>query len=178
MQHLELVCDIAQKFNNRYQIEVFKIPKPIVSESRVKSLRNPLVKMSKSDPQKDSCIFLEDTPELIKQKILRAVTDSDDGIQFDQVNRPGISSLITLLALLQDISPQKVTENYKNDQSFFKFKTDLADILIEMLEPIRRKYIDLVKNLDYVEALLTTGAEKARSIAARNLSFVKDIVFK
>ena len=105
-QHLELTRDIAQRFNNIYG-DVFTVPEPYIGKigSRVMSLQEPTSKMSKSDSE-DTYISMLDTPDNIRRKIKRAVTDSEADIRFDTKNKPGVSNLLSIAAALTG-SPSK-----------------------------------------------------------------------
>ena len=173
-----MASDLARKFNCKYETDIFSVPQPIVATTRIRSLKNPLSKMSKSDPHQDACIFLTDDPDTIRRKISRAVTDSSSCIAFDEVNRPGISALITLFALAIDAPVEQVVAMYSSETKFSRFKSDLADVLIEMFLPIRMKYNVIIQDLTDVEKILLEGAELARTIAHSTLENVKRIVMQ
>ena len=177
-QHLELAADLARKWNQHFDADIFTVPQAVLSTTRVKSLRDPSRKMSKSDGTLDACIFVTDSPEAIQRKVLRAVTDSSDGIMFDEKNRPGISALITLFALASNTPIEQIVAAYSTEMRFAKFKADLADVLIHLLSPVRARFAEIQQNLDQVERLLLSGAEAARSIARPTLEQVKRIVMK
>jgi tryptophanyl-tRNA synthetase len=159
-------------------MDIFSVPRPVVATTRIKSLKNPLCKMSKSDPHQDACIFLTDDPDTVRRKIFRAVTDSSNCIAFDEIDRPGISALITLFALAIDAPVEQVAAMYSSETRFLKFKSDLADVLIEMLSPIRMRYNAIIQDLTGVEKILSEGAEVARIIAHSTLENVKKTIMQ
>lgn len=103
-QHLQLAMSLAKLFNHRFG-KTFPIIRPLIADdtsSRIKSLRDPTKKMSKSDPDKRSCIMITDTPEVIKEKLKKAVTDCTSAVTFDPVGRPGVSNLLTMHSMVKE----------------------------------------------------------------------------
>ncbi|MGB9608814.1 MAG: tryptophan--tRNA ligase [Minisyncoccia bacterium] len=170
LQHLELSRDIARIFNSRFG-KTFKEPKAILTKiPRVMSLNNPHKKMSKTLPQ--GCLYLSDSPEIIKQKIKSAVTDSESTIGYDPENRPGISNLILIYSEFALASPEKIVKQFKN-KGYFEFKNSLAELIISKLKPIQEKRIKLLKNKKEVLKILESGAKKAGKIANINFKKIK-----
>jgi tryptophanyl-tRNA synthetase len=137
------------------------------------SLRDPLKKMSKSDKDtKSSTLFLTDSPDVIRQKINRAVTDSLPGITFDRQRRPGLCNLIEIMAGISDRTPQQVEEAYRDKMGVMctgQFKQELTELLIEHLTPIQREMVRLnSKEGGLVDAILASGAKEANQIAEEN----------
>lgn len=172
-QHIELARDIARRFNNRFG-ETFLLPKEkIVKDgARIMSITDPLKKMSKSDANKNSSILLFDSEEDIRKKIKSAVTDTYKTIKYDKVKRPGISNLLTIYALLQETDVKKV-EKEMQGKTYKAFKEELAELLVEKLEPFRRKREELISREVYVREILNQGERKARSIAESKMSEVR-----
>lgn len=171
-QHLQLARTLAQKFNTIYG-EVFDIPEPYIIEcgSRIMSLQNPNIKMSKSDPNTKSTIFLTDTNDAIVDKIKRAVTDSGNTIQYDKVNRPSISNLMEIYACCTTKSLPTIEDEFSG-KMYGDFKKSLSDKLIEVIEPIRNNYNGYIKNQDYLKAILLKGRDKAKINAQFRMSLV------
>jgi len=169
-QHLELTQDIVRRFNNRFG-RILGFPKMIIPQNgaRIMSLTNPLRKMSKSEP--DGCIFLSDSPEIIKEKIKKAVTDTEKQINFDFQKRPALANLLTIYALSQD---KKIAELELNKfEGHAQFKEALSQSLIKKLEPIREKRKELEQKPEYIEKVLQEGREKAQKIATEKIKEIK-----
>lgn len=171
-QHLELTRDIAQRFNNRYG-DTFVIPEPMILKhgSRIMSLTDPTKKMSKSDNDQFNRINLLDEASIIKKKIMRAVTDSENEIRYDWENKPGISNLITLYSLFADISIEDTEKRFKG-QGYGTLKKELVEVMVEKLSKIQDNYRNLDKS--YIMNILADGAQKAQSIADNTLNNVKE----
>ncbi len=172
-QHIELTKSIAKKFNN-YFGNTFTIPQAQIPKhgARIMSLSDPKKKMSKSDRQ-ESYISLFDTPSEIKQKISRAVTDTGKEISYDISKKPGISNMITIYTVFSGKTIKEV-EKEMADKSYKQFKQSLSDLLIEKLEPFRRKRNELMTREVYVQEILKKGADKARIIAQKKMIDVRD----
>ncbi len=175
-QHVEFTRDLAQRFNSHYGQEVFTIPEAQIREvgARIMSLENPTNKMSKSDPNPNSRINLLDDPKTIKQKIARATTDSLRLIAFDP-ERPGITNLLTIYQLLTGQSQQEIAAEFAG-KGYGDFKAALTDRLVATLEPIQRRYYELMNDPATLENILKQGAEQVRPMAAATLQHVKDVI--
>ncbi len=169
-QHVEICRDIAQRFNNLYG-ETFKIPQPLINKNgaKIMNLQEPNKKMSKSD--ESGTIFLLDEPNVIMNKIKKSVTDSDNKIIYSE-DKPGISNLLEIYCCCKNISISEA-ENLFADKNYGQFKICVAKAIIELLEPIQKKYKELEQNKDYVDALIKSGMEKASRIAYKKLEKVK-----
>ncbi len=174
-QHVEICRDIAERVNKRYETEVFKIPKFTTNEAatRIMSLTDPTVKMSKSDANPKSRIELLDTPEVIRKKLAGAVTDSENKIHFDKENKPGISNLLNILSVCTDTKISELEKKYKG-VSYGDFKKDVAEVVISLLTPFQDKYHALSD--DYVVEVLRDGASQVAPKAAETLQKVKETV--
>lgn len=168
-QHLEFTRDVAIRFNSRYG-EVLKVPEHRIPEAgaRIMDLQHPENKMSKSADSPMGTVLLTDPPADIERKFKRAVTDNDAEVRYDPVNKPGVSNLLTVLAVCTDTDPDKVAENYTQ---YGPLKADAAAALIEMLRPIqeRRAQLDPASTAE----LLHIGSTKARDIAATVMDRVR-----
>ena len=139
------------------------------------SLRNPLQKMSKSDNQELSRISLSDPPDKIRNTVRKAVTDSVGEISYDPTERPAVSNLVSIYATVTGLSHEDVCTKYQGKQTV-DLKDELADVLIEKITPIQKEMTHLEQNPDYVDQVLCEGAEKAKELANRSLTEVKELL--
>jgi tryptophanyl-tRNA synthetase len=168
-QHLELARDIATKFNNDYEREVFTLPQPLISKAapRIMSLRDGASKMSKSNPSEMSLVKLIDSDEVIAEKFRKAKTDPDvlpetlDGLE----GRAEARNLVTIYAAMSDREPADVLAQFAG-KGFGAFKPELADLAVATLGPIRERLTRLLDDRGEVGRILERGAEKARDLAA------------
>ncbi|XP_067301089.1 tryptophan--tRNA ligase, mitochondrial [Pseudorasbora parva] len=175
IQHLELAQDLARIFNNQYG-EFFPEPRALLSVTRkVKSLRDPTSKMSKSDPQKLSTIFLNDTPDDIVFKIRRAVTDLTSEVTYEPESRPGVSNLISMHAAVSTQSVEEVVQ-LAEGMDTGEYKKLVAEAIVQKLQPIRLEIQRLRDDRGYLESLLAKGAEKARSLAVPVMTEVRKLL--
>ena len=167
-QHLELARNIAQRFNNQYS-DTFPIPEPYIPEtgSRIMSLQDPDKKMSKSDDNDNNILGLLDPPDMIVKKIKRAVTDSGSTIQYDE-DRPGLANLLNIYSALSGDSIKDIESKFEG-KMYSEFKKDLAEIVVESLNPIQNKYNELINDKAYLTEVLSEGAEKASRIAFKTI---------
>lgn len=167
-QHLELTRDIAERFNSAYS-PTFKIPDPYIPKegAKIMDLQDPTKKMSKSSDNPNSYIFIMDTPEVIRKKISRAVTDSLGTVKYSD-DQPGVKNLMTILSVIKGITPEEIERKYEG-QGYAQFKQDVAEAIVEELSPIQEKVKELTSNKEYLEAIYKKGAEKANYIANKTL---------
>ena len=167
-QHLELSRNIAQRFNHNYS-DTFTVPEPFISKlgARVMSLQDPTKKMSKSDPNEKSIIFLNDKDDVIKSKIRRAVTDSGTEIKYDET-KPGITNLISLYSIATNKTFAEIEQEFVG-VGYGDFKAAVADAMALYLAPIREKYEETRRNEKLLKEILTIGAEKASAQARKTL---------
>ncbi|WP_025725458.1 tryptophan--tRNA ligase [Acholeplasma granularum] len=173
VQHLELTQTLAERFNSQYG-DTFVVPKPYITKvgAKIKDLQDPTKKMSKSnDLSVKSYILLSDNLNQIKNKIKSAVTDSDTSIYFDEVNKPGISNLLTIYSALTNLSIEEIVEKYKNETSYAGFKIDLAEIVASHIGNIQTKYNELIAS-NTLDEILDQGAMKAKMFASRKMAKV------
>ena len=171
-QHLELTRDIAQRFNGVYG-DVFTVPEGYFGKvgSRIMSLQEPTRKMSKSDPE-DTYIALLDPPDVIRRKVKRAVTDSDAEIRFDPANKPGVSNLLSIIAALNDQTPDQVAAELQG-QGYGKLKERVADCVIATLEPMQAEHKRLMADKGYLQGVLDENAQIANKMAMKTLRKVQ-----
>ncbi|MBN2857025.1 MAG: tryptophan--tRNA ligase [Candidatus Delongbacteria bacterium] len=172
-QHVELTRDIAIRFNHRYS-DTFTVPEPVIPKTgaRIMDLQDPLSKMGKSDSGETGRIALIDDPNVISKRIKSAVTDSGTEIIFsDKEEKAGIRNLLTIYSNLTDTAVPELEQKYAG-KGYGDFKKDLAEIVVESLRPIKSTHDDLMKNKDYLESVLRSGAEKAQAKAWKILNKV------
>ena len=171
-QHIELTRTIAKKFNNQFG-ETFKVPKALILESSAKimSLQNPKRKMAKSPPPQ-TYISLFDEPEVLKKKIMAAVTDTGKGIKYDPAKKPGISNLLTIYSLFSQKPIKEIEKKFKG-KGYEAFKKSLVKLLIDSFEPFRKKRKELLAREVYVKEVLDQGAKKARISAQFTIEKVR-----
>ena len=174
-QHVELCRDLVHRFNNRYNKEVFKMPEPIIPKvgARIMSLSDPTRKMSKSDPKGD--IFLKDDLNVVRKKIMSAVTDLGSDIYYDPENKPGISNLIQIYASLKDISIEETENIFKDCHKYGEFKKAVADVVVDVLAPFQEKYKEVLAS-GKIDEILDEGAKRASYIANKTSNKVKKTV--
>jgi tryptophanyl-tRNA synthetase len=169
LQHLELTRTIVRKFNARFG-KTFIEPKPILTKSsRLMSLNHPQKKMSKSEPL--GCLFLDDAPEVIQEKIKHAVTDSESEIKYDKVNKPGISNLLQIYSELNEIPISGVEKKFKG-ASYQEFKQAVAQTIINYFDNFRKIKQSILKDQKFIRDLKTNN-QKAQIIAHQKLLKVK-----
>ncbi|KAG5681781.1 hypothetical protein PVAND_011189 [Polypedilum vanderplanki] len=171
IQHIQLAQSLTKNFNHRFG-PTFPTCEPMISEdlsSRIKSLRDPTKKMSKSDPDPKSCVMLTDSPDQITSKIKKAVTDFTSAVTFDPQNRQGVANLLTIHSLASNKSIEQICdESQRLDTGQYKFK--VAEAIIEHFNPIRLKIDDYLKNPDYLWSILDIGNEKAQEVAEKTMN--------
>jgi tryptophanyl-tRNA synthetase len=142
------------------------MPEPLIQgvATRVMSLRDGTKKMSKSDESDASRINMTDSPDLIIKKLKKSKTDSIAEITYDQAARPEVSNLINIYSALTKESQEIIVNKY-DGQGFAKFKLDLADVIIEKLDPINQEYQKIIQDKAYIKNVLSEGAAKARLTA-------------
>ena len=178
-QHLELARDIAQKFNNDFGVDFFPVVEPLIfgEATRVMSLRDGSKKMSKSDPSDQSRITLTDDADAIAKKVRKAKTDPDalptskDGF----AGRPEAANLMGIYAALAGQDLAQVIQDHGGHQ-FSQFKQDLADLMVDKLQPITAEMRRLTADPGYIDGVLRRGAEKARALSEPIMAEVHDIV--
>lgn len=171
-QHVELARTIAKKFNQKFG-KAFDEPKAILPKegAKIMSLTNPKKKMSKSDEPK-SYISLFDEPEEITKKIMSAETDSGKDIIYNVTKKPGISNLLLIYSLLTGKPTKEIEKEFKG-KGYGEFKKSLAKVVINYLEPFRRKQKELQTRDVYVQEILNKGASRAKIIAENTMQEVR-----
>ncbi|MER6175337.1 tryptophan--tRNA ligase [Streptosporangium sp. NPDC001681] len=162
-QHVELARDIAQRFNTRYN-PTFTIPRAVNPPvaARIMDLASPGDKMSKSAPSTAGVLRLLDEPDVLRRKVMRAVTDTDSVVSYDPDRKPGISNLLAILAACTGDEPQRLAGRFNR---YGELKKTVADTVVATLAPIRDRYLRLAEDPQHVQAVLRAGADRARGLA-------------
>ncbi|MGC9442103.1 tryptophan--tRNA ligase [Streptomyces sp. WG5] len=162
-QHVELARDLAVRFNQRYG-HTFVVPRatsPAVA-ARVMNLQEPASKMGKSDDVGPGIVYLLDEPDVVRKKVMRAVTDSGHEVVYDREARPGLANLLEILAACTGRGPAELAGGY---DSYGTLKKDTAEAVVEVLRPVQERHKELCADPGHVEGVLREGAGKARGMA-------------
>ncbi|XP_051055012.1 tryptophan--tRNA ligase, mitochondrial isoform X1 [Phodopus roborovskii] len=175
VQHMELVQDLARSFNKKYG-EFFPLPKSILTPmKKVKSLRDPSVKMSKSDPDKLATVGITDSPEEIVQKFRKAVTDFTSEVTYEPDSRAGVSNMVAIHAAVSGLSVEEVVRSSAGMDTA-RYKLLVADAVIEKFAPIRSEIEKLKMDKDHLKKVLLVGSAKAKELACPVFEEVKKLV--
>ncbi|OGI25172.1 MAG: tryptophan--tRNA ligase [Candidatus Moranbacteria bacterium RBG_13_45_13] len=171
IQHVEFAKEIAGRFNSNFG-ETFVIPEPrVIKEGmRIMGLDDPEKKMSKSATSEYNYIALTDDPDIVREKIKLAVTDSGKEIKYSE-KKPAIRNLINIYALLDNAKPKEIEESYRG-KGYAEFKKDLAEIIVDFLKPFQEKY-DEIDDRE-VAGILERGAKEAKKMAKEKMEAVKE----
>lgn len=173
-QHIELTRDIAEKFNKTFG-EVFKLPNPHIQKetARIMSLQNPNSKMSKSDVDPLGTINILDGEDQIREKVKKAVTDSESAVHKEK-HAEGLGAMGNLITVYSALSNDTYAEAVGNlhGMAYSQFKTNLADLIINTLAPIQKKYKELTEDKTYLRKVLDEGREFA---VAKSSEVVADV---
>jgi len=175
-EHLELMRDVADRFNRRFG-EVFVVPEhriPAVG-ARIADLQDPTRKMSTTGSSEAGTVYVLDEPAAIVKKFRRAVTDSGTEIVRGE-DKAGITNLIEIYAAVRRTTPEAVEAEFADAQGYGQFKTAVGEAVAEHLAPVRKRYAELRTDEDALEDLLAAGAAKARAIASGTLARVRDVM--
>lgn len=169
-QHLEITRDIAIRMNNLYG-NVFVVPEAYIPKqgAKIMSLQEPSKKMSKSDENQNNVIYLLDEPNVIKNKIKRAITDLDNRVTFDEQEKPGISNLLSIYSSATGKSIEQLVNEF-DGSGYGDFKKNVSDAIIESILPIQNRFRQLSDNSDYIENIIKVHAQKANNIASKTIS--------
>ena len=182
-QHLELCRDICERFNRLFG-QLFPLPENIALSDddsyrvckRVMSLQDGRKKMSKSDASRLSCINMIDSPDIIRQKIRKAKTDSLGKVAYDPVNRPEVANLLRIYSAIEGIDVKKAPQLFTDD-NMFSFKEKVSNKLIDRVCPIGEQALDLCeKEEDRLLEVIDSGANKANKVAEQTMRQMKERV--
>jgi len=169
-QHVEITRDVAIRFNHRFG-DTLVIPEAVTPKvgARVMDLQDPTSKMSKSSDSDAGCIMMLDDPKAIMKKFKRAVTDSESDVYYDVKAKPGVSSLLDILAAASGGDAEKLAAQY---QQYGPLKNDAGEAIVAMLEPIQARYYELIDDKAELARLLRVGADRARTVASATVARV------
>lgn len=174
VQHIQLTQHLAKIFNNKYQ-KIFPIPVPVTDDmcSKIKALRQPDKKMSKSDKIFKNRVEITDDPDIIVERIKKALTDFTSAVTFEPEKRPGVSNLINIHSLCTGKSPDVIcNENSGLDTG--QYKLVVAEAVVEYLKPLQEKIALYQKDPGYITEVLKKGSEKAVEVAVKTVKEVKE----
>jgi tryptophanyl-tRNA synthetase len=176
-QHVELMRDIAIRFNARYGggEDVLVVPEHRIPENgaRIMDLQDPTSKMSTTGGTAQGTVYVLDEPDAIVKKLKSAVTDSGREIERSP-QKPGVSNLIDILAVARDLTPEQIEADMREARGYGDLKLATAEAVVEMLTPVRERYVELRADEASLEEVLAAGAAHARSIAAETLADVRE----
>lgn len=173
-QHVELARDIATRFNKEFG-DVFIVPQAVIKKegARIMSLQDPTKKMSKSDPNQNNCIALLEDIDGAKKKIMRSVTDSGSDVIYDPINKPALSNLLTIYAILGNRQIKRLERDYIG-KGYGDFKKDLAEVVENFLTDFQNKFNKISD--EQVLEILEAGRIKVQAIAQKKLEEVKKLI--
>jgi tryptophanyl-tRNA synthetase len=172
-QHVELMREIARRFNERFA-EILVVPEARIPEvgARIMDLQQPESKMATTGGTEPGTVFALDEPDEVRKKFRSAVTDSGSDI-VRAPDKPGISNLIEILAVVRDASPEEIEREFV-DSGYGDFKAAVAEEVVDYLGAARARYAELRPDPAALESALETGADKARAIASETVAEVRD----
>jgi tryptophanyl-tRNA synthetase len=172
-QHLELTRDLAMRFNSRFG-ETFTVPEAHILKETAKiyDLQNPTAKMSKSNEPKGTINIMDDSSVTVK-KIKGSVTDTDSEIRFDAEKKPGVSNLLGIYSAVSGKSIKDLEAAFAG-KGYGDLKTEVAEAVISLIEPIRKRATELLENTDELDRLLASGSARANELAEATLASVYD----
>lgn len=174
VQHVELARDIAKRFNTQFG-PTFVLPKAVVNKSgaRIMGLQNPLKKMSKSDDNPNDTIYMLDSVEVAKKKIMRAMTDSGSEVIYDKKGKPAVSNLMDIYSYLGNINIKEIEKKYTG-KGYGDFKKGVAEAVATFLKDFQDRYNALSD--EKVKEILEEGAKQARAITAKKMEQVRKLI--
>jgi len=166
-QHVELARDIAVRFNSRYG-RTFTVPRAVNPPiaARLKDLASPMDKMSKSSASTAGVLLLLDNKEALRNKVMRAVTDTGNEVLYDPERKPGVSNLLDILAACTGGDPRELSGHFDR---YGELKAAVADAVIDTIVPIRKRYDSYSAHPNYIRTVLRGGAAQARGLAEEKL---------
>ena len=176
LQHIEIARDIAERVNGIYG-DIFTVPKGVLTKvgAKVMSLQDPLANISKSDPNPKAYISVLDDDATIMKKFKSAVTDSETEIRFDPEKKPGVSNLITIMAVAQHKSVDEVVKDF-DGLMYGHLKVRTGEAVCEMLRPMKEEYNRLINDEAYLLQCAREGAQRAQVIAEETLNRFKKAI--
>jgi tryptophanyl-tRNA synthetase len=176
-EHLELMRDVARRFNTRFGggEDVLVVPEHRIPPvgARIMDLQEPTRKMSTTGAGEEGTVYVLDEPDAIAHKIRRAVTDSGTEIR-RAPDKPGVTNLIEILAAARERAPEEIEDEMREARGYGDLKTAVEAAVLEMMRPVGERYGELRADEGALESVLERGAERARSIAAATLADVRE----
>ena len=174
-QHVELARDIAIRFNNKYG-EALKVPNCLMTKAgtKIKDLKDPIKKMSKSGENPQGIIGMLDSEEVIRKKIMGATTDSETKVAFDEVNKPGISNLLNIASAITKKAISEIEKDFV-DKNYGEFKKYVAQVVIDELLPVQKRYHELI-NSGELDKILDEGIAVSSKIAKEKYDRMKHLM--
>lgn len=171
-QHVEIARDIANRFNNKYG-DTFVLPNVYINENaiKIKDLKNSNKKMSKSEENPQGVISMFDSPELIKEKIMKATTDSENIIKYDKDKKIGISNLLNIASLISGKTINELEHEF-SQKNYGEFKKYVADITANHISLIQKRYNQIIDSKE-LDEILNDGIKKSREIAKEKYEIMK-----
>ena len=172
-QHLELTRDLAMRFNSRFG-DTFTVPEAHILKETAKiyDLQNPTAKMSKSNEPKGTINIMDETSVTVK-KIKGSVTDTDNEIRFDVEGKPGVSNLLGIYSAVSGKSVKELESTFAG-KGYGDLKSEVADAVVSVIEPIRTRAAELLEDTKELDSLLASGADRANELAEKTLASVYD----
>jgi tryptophanyl-tRNA synthetase len=175
-EHLELMRDVARRFNARFGDgeEVLRVPEHRIPDvgARIMDLQDPTTKMSTTGASEQGAVYVLDEPQAIERKFKSAVTDSGSEVRRAD-EKPGISNLIEILAAVRGAQPAQVESEFA-EAGYGEFKAAVAGAVVDYLAPVRERYEQLRSDARELERVLEGGAARACAIAAQTLEDVRE----
>jgi tryptophanyl-tRNA synthetase len=171
-QHIELARDVAERFNSRYG-KTFTVPRGVFPEvgARIMDLQEPTKKMSTTGGTEQGTVLVLDEPDAIRKKFKTAVTDSGREIRYAPDEKPGVSNLLEIFAVVTDRSIPEVERDY-DGRGYGDLKGDVGEAVVELFRPVQERYAELRADEGELRRLLQVGAEKAREVSAPTLELM------
>jgi tryptophanyl-tRNA synthetase len=175
-QHVELMRDIAERFNARFGggREVLVVPEHRIPEvgARIMDLQDPTSRMSTTASSEQGAVYILDPPEAVAKKVRSAVTDSGTGVA-RAPDKPGISNLIDVLAVIRGVGPDEIEREF-DGSGYGDFKSAVAEAVVDYLAPVRERYDEIRADEAGLERVFAEGATKARAIASETVADVRE----
>lgn len=176
-QHLEITRDLAERFNQRFG-ETFVVPEPYIlkeSGAKIMDLQDPTSKMSKSLSGDKGVIWMMDEPAKTAKKVRSAVTDAEAEVRYDPENKPGVSNLLVMHAVLSGTRIEELERRFVGE-GYGALKTEVADVVVEAITPFQTRMRELLDDPAELDRMLALGAERAREVASATMTRVREAV--
>jgi len=176
-EHLELMRDVARRFNARFGEDTLVVPEHRIPEvgARIMDLQEPTRKMSTTSSTVEGTVYVLDDVAAIERKLKRAVTDSGNEI-VRSPDKPGVTNLIDIIAAARGVAPDAVVDEMRSARGYGDLKSAAAEAVAEMLTPVRERYEELRTDEGALQEILAAGAEKARAIASETIADVREVM--